>query len=148
MSLDLEKPNKSLNKDFYVLSLVISIYLFFTVISFRNYFFFIPNFDRQEKLIAFMQVMTTIGWISLILLPPILLRRRQQWSKFSSLAFLLSSLIWPASTMSIKILNFIHFGSPYVGYLNAHPLFLLMEFAVPAFYIYLWVRIRRQKLGK
>ena len=148
MSLDLEKPTKSLGKEFYMLSVMTSTYLFFTVISFRNYFFFTPNFARPEKLIAFTQVITTIGWVALILIPPFLLRNSQRWGKFSSITFLASSLIWPVSTLTIKLLNMIYFGTPYVGYLNAHPLFLLMEFAVPAFYISLWIRIRRQKLGK
>ena len=148
MSLDLEKPIKSLGKEFYILSVITSIYLFFTVISFRSYFFFTPNFARPEKPIAFMQVITTMGWVALIFIPPFLLRNSQRWGKFSSVTFLVSALIWPLSTLTIKLLNLIYFGSPYTGYLSAHPLFLLMEFAVPAFYMILWVRIRRQKLGK
>ena len=148
MSLDLEKPTKSLGKEFYILSFITSIYLFFTVISFRSYFFFTPNFARPEKLIAFMQVVTTIGWVLLIFSPPFLLKNAQRWGKFSSATFLVSVLIWPVSTVTIKLLNLIYFGSPYIGYLSAHPLFLLMEFAVPTFYMILWVRIRRQKLGK
>ena len=148
MSLDLEKPIKSLGKEFYLLSFITSIYLFFTVISFRSYFFFTPNFSRPEKLIAFTQVITSIGWVALISVPPLLLRKSQWWGKLSSLMFLASALIWPVSTLMIKLLNLIYFGTLYVGYLSAHPVFLLMEFAVPAFYIYLWVRIRRQKLGK
>jgi hypothetical protein len=148
MSLEFEKKAKSSSKQFYWLSVVTSIYLFFVVISFRNYFFFLPNFARPEKPIAFMQVMTTIGWVSLIFIPPLLLRNREKWGKFSSVIFLASSLIWPASTLIIKSLNYLYFGSPYVGYLKLHPLFLLMEFAVPVFYCLIWVRIRRQKIEK
>lgn len=135
-------------RGYFELSLLTSLYLFLVVISFRNYFFFLPNFSRSEKPIAFTQVMTTIGWVALISIPPLLLRNSQRWGKFYSFTFLATALIWPLSTLTIKLLNLIYFGTPYVGYLSAHPLFLLMEFAVPAFYIYLWVKIRRQKLGK
>ncbi len=148
MSLDLEKPTKSFGKEFYLFSFITSMYLFFTVISFRSYFFFTPNFSRPEKLIAFTQVITSIGWAALIFIPPLLLKKSQGWGKFTSLMFLASALIWPVSTLTIKLLNLIYFGTPYVGYLGDHPLFLLMEFAVPAFYISLWVRIRRRKMGK
>jgi len=147
MSLDFEKPVKPLGKEFLMLSVVTSIYLFFTVISFRNYFFFAPNFARTEKPIAFMQVFTTIGWVALIFIPPLLLKSTQRWGKFPSIMFLASALLWPASTLTIKLLNLIYFGTPYVGYISAHPLFLLMEFAVPTFYIFIWLRIRRHKLG-
>ena len=148
MILDLEKRVKPLGKEFHLLSVSASIYLFFTVISFRNYFFFTPDFARPEKAIAIMQVSSAFGWVALIFIPPILLRNSQRWGKLSSFSFLASSLIWPVSTLTIKLLNLIYFGTPYVGYLGDHPLFLLMEFAVPAFYISLWVRIRRQKMGK
>jgi hypothetical protein len=66
MILDLEKRVKPLGKEFHLLSVSASIYLFFTVISFRNYFFFTPDFARPEKAIAIMQVSSAFGWVALI----------------------------------------------------------------------------------
>jgi hypothetical protein len=57
---------------------------------------------------------------------------------------LLGALLWPLSTLTIKALNLVHYENAFVGYLGEHPLFLVMEFGVPALYLYIW-KVKRSK---
>jgi hypothetical protein len=57
---------------------------------------------------------------------------------------LVGALVWPLSTLSIKALNLAFYGNPFIGYLGDHPLFLLMEYAIPGFYLYVWKQKRSQ----
>jgi hypothetical protein len=126
------KPN------FSMLSFFTSLYTLFIVLSFREYFFFIPDFSRPHPEIAFVQVFTALGWIFLIVLPPLALTNWSKWNRGAPRLILLGALLWPLSTLTIKALNLFHFGNPYVGYLGEHPLFLVMEYGIPALYLYIW----------
>ena len=126
--------------DFATQSILISVYTFFIVISFRDYFFFIPNFARPHSIIAFVQVLTAAGWILLIILPPFALSRWPNLGKFGPIILLIGALTWPISTILIKLLNLMFYGNRYMGYLGDHPLFILLEYLIPAFYIYIWRR--------
>jgi len=124
--------------DFAVISVLTSIYIVFIVLSFREYFFFIPNFSRPYPVIAFVQVLTALGWISLIALPPLALLNWSRLGRLSSTMLLIGALIWPLSTLTIKALYLSFYGNPFIGYIGDHPLFLLMEYGIPALYLYIW----------
>jgi hypothetical protein len=126
------------------LSFVTSLYTLFIVLSFREYFFFVPDFSRPHPEIAFVQVFTALGWIFLIVLPPLALVNWSKWSKGAPRLILLGALLWPLSTLTIKSLYLLHYGNPYVGYLGEHPLFLVMEYGIPALYLYIWKQKRSQ----
>jgi hypothetical protein len=55
---------------------------------------------------------------------------------------LIGALVWPLSTLTIKTLYLSFYGNPYVGYMGDHPLFLLMEYGIPALYLYIWSQKR------
>lgn len=132
------KPN------FSMLSFLTALYTLFIVLSFREYFFFVPDFSRPHPEIAFVQVFTALGWIFLIVLPPLALANWSKWSRGAPMLILLGALLWPLSTLTIKALNLFHYGNPYVGYLGEHPLFLVMEYGIPALYLYIWRKKRSQ----
>jgi hypothetical protein len=132
------KPNYSM------LSLFTSLYTLFIVLSFREYFFFVPDFSRPHPEIAFVQVFTALGWIFLIVLPPLALVKWSKWRRGAPRLILLGALLWPLSTLTIKALYLFHYGNPYVGYLGEHPLFLVMEYGIPALYLYIWKQKRSQ----
>ena len=131
--------------NFIAQSVFTSIYILFIVLSFRGYFFFLPNFSRTHQIIAYVQVFTTLGWIFLILLPPIALWKWSDWGKFGPSLLLIGALWWPVSTLAIKLLNFSFDGNPYVAYLVERPIFLLMEYIIPGFYLYVWRKKRSQR---
>jgi hypothetical protein len=130
--------------DFAAVSALTSIYILFIVLSFREYFFFIPNFSRPYPIIAFVQVLTALGWISLIALPPIALMNWSRLGRFGPILLLVGALIWPVSTLMIKALYLSFYGNPFIGYIGDHPLFLLMEYGIPALYLYIWKQKRSQ----
>jgi hypothetical protein len=146
MSYELTREMKMIQKRDFRFSLLTSIYLLFIVLSFREYFFFLPNFSRPQTLIALTQIFTTIGWIALIVAPPTLLRKSQVMGRAKSLLFLASVLIWPLSTMIIKVLNYYYFDAPYIDYLGVHPLFILFEYVIPAVYVFMWRKSRKNKI--
>jgi hypothetical protein len=55
---------------------------------------------------------------------------------------LIGALTWPISTILIKILNLSFYGNPYMGYMRDHPLFVVMEYLIPGFYLYIWRKNR------
>ncbi len=128
--------------DFAVISTLTSIYILFIVLSFREFFFFTPNFSRPYPVIAFVQVLTTLGWISLIALPPLALLNWSRLGRYGSSILLFGALIWPFSTLTIKALYLTFYGNPFIGYMGDHPLFLLMEYGIPALYLYIWSQKR------
>lgn len=130
--------------DFVVTSVLTSIYISFIVLSFREYFFFIPNFSRPYPVIAFVQVLTALGWISLIVLPPLALLNWSRWGRHGSTMLLIGALVWPLSTLTIKALYLSFYGNPFIGYMGDHPLFLLMEYAIPGLYLCIW-KVKRSK---
>ena len=130
--------------NYFMLSFLTSVYILFIVLSFRDYFFFVPDFSRPYPEIAFVQVFTALGWIFLIVLPPLALAKWSSWSKAAPRLILLGALLWPLSTLTIKALNLAHYKNAFAGYLGEHPLFLVMEFGVPALYLYIW-RVKRNK---
>jgi hypothetical protein len=91
-----------------------------------------------------MQALTGLGWILLFLLPPLSLAKWSEWRRSAPILLLVGALVWPLSTLSIKALNLTFFGNPFIGYLWDHPLFLLLEYGIPAFYLYIWKQKRSQ----
>ena len=139
-----KEKNSFSGTNFIVVSALTSIYTVSIVLSFREYFFFIPNFSREYPVIAFVQMLTALGWISLILLPPIALLNWSRLGRLAPLLLVVGAIIWPISTLMIKVLYLLFYGNPYIGYLGDHPLFLLMEYGIPALYLYIWRTKRSQ----
>ena len=117
-----------------------SAFLILVVLSFRQFFFFVPNFSRPEVVIAVVQIFYAFGWILLIFVTPLLLFRARLGEKSFSALFLLSVLLWPISTVTIKLLNWYYFGKPNVEYWLAYPVFIFMEVVVPIGYLLYWVK--------
>lgn len=130
--------------DYAGVSLLTSIYTAFIILSFREFFFFMPNFSRPYPVIAFVQIVTAIGWIALIVLPPYVLTNWSRLGRFAQPLLLAGALIWPISTLIIKGLYLTFYGNPFIGYLGEHPLFFLMEYGIPAMYLYILKEKRYQ----
>ncbi len=107
------------------------------MLSFRDYFFFVPSFSGPNPVIAYAQVLVALGWVSLVILPPFALRNWSQIGRLGPIFLLTGALLWPVSTLLIKILNLAIYGNPSVGYLQKHPIFFLMEYGIPALYLYI-----------
>lgn len=82
--------------------------------------------------------MTMLGWISLLVAPLVMFRSDDlvwERSRFYIFAILVS--LWTLSTALIKIYNYVNFGLWFADYLWVYKIFIIFEWIVPAFYIWL-----------
>jgi hypothetical protein len=136
------KAPRILNDTTAIISQLVSIVLILIVVSFKDYFFFVPDFSTGITVISVCQIFSSIGWVFLICIPPILISRTTVWDKEASRNFLVSVLLWPVATTLIKIFTFITYKVWVVQYLFNYPIFFFMDFIVPILYIILWLKMR------
>jgi hypothetical protein len=119
------------------MSVLASVFVVGVVLTFPNYFFFTP-FTKGFNLLALLQFLTIIGWISLIVTPLVMFRSEEVlWSRNRFYIFSVLVSLWTISTLLIKIYNFSNFGLWFAGYLWIYKIFIVFEWLLPAFYIWL-----------
>lgn len=117
-------------------SCIVSIFVFFTILSFQNYFFLIP-FKNGFNVLSTLQFTLVVGWILLIFVPPIFFRDSGEWSIRKLYTFYFLVVVYLLSVTGIKIYTLTQFGAIYAEYLFATPILFLLEWILPAFYIYI-----------
>jgi hypothetical protein len=119
------------------MSVLASVFVVGVVLTFPNYFFFTP-FAKGFSLLGLLQFLTIIGWISLIVTPLVMFRSDEVlWSRNRFYIFTVLVSLWTISTLLIKIYNFSNFGLWFAGYLWIYKIFIVFEWLLPAFYIWL-----------
>mgnify|MGYP000455707615 CR=1 FL=1 len=125
------------------ISALISLVMVLHVLTYKS-FFFINPFSAVTPWLAFEQVLSMLGWISLILAPPLLLLYKEKLGRFN-LFFLLSWLIWPVAIVLIRVSLLASTGNAFVGYLSTYPIFIFSDIVVPVIYFMMWRRLRSSK---
>ncbi len=123
-------------------SLILSVVVFFTILSFQNYFFLTP-FKNGFNVLSVLQFLLVIGWILLIFAPPFFFRDNGEWSIRKLYLFYAAVVVYLISVTGIKIYTASAFGEVYTEYLFATPILFCLEWVLPGFYIYI---ARRQWL--
>lgn len=119
------------------ISLLISMFVGFIVITFDQYFFFVP-FEGGVNVLSVLQALTMVGWIALLAVPPIMFYRDDAiWDNQRFWLFVVAVTTWTVSTALIKLYNLINYGSLYADYLWFYPVFILFEWIIPGVYIWL-----------
>jgi hypothetical protein len=119
------------------MSVLASVFVVGVVLTFPSYFFFTP-FQNGVNLLSILQFMTMLGWVSLIATPLVMFRTDEvvwERNRFYTFAILVS--LWTISTVLIKIYNYVNFGEMFAGYLWVYKIFIIFEWLLPAFYIWL-----------
>lgn len=149
MSIDYETSrasrvdSKPTDRPYFLISGVITVVILATVLSFPQFFLFIP-FDGGLNFLAFMGFLTLLGWIGLAVIPPIvLLGRAETLSRFGAVLLAVSVLIYPLSTSTIKIYGLATTGQFWGQYLFTYPILLALEWLLPIFYLYIALRVYR-----
>jgi hypothetical protein len=121
-----------------------SFMVFLIILSLRDYFLFVP-FKEGFNFLAFMGFLTILGWILILIVPPIVILSSKEghWAAWKTYTLIVSSTFWTISTLIIKIYGLLAFGQLWTGYWIAHPIMLFLEFLLPAYYIWLAVRFQR-----
>ncbi len=125
-----------------ITSLVISAVLALVVLSYRDWFFFVPILSNGLNAISVIQIFSTVGWVSLILIPPFMIYQERGFAGSRGAVFLGSALLWPLATVLIALVTFATFGKFYLDYLAQSPIFFFMDILAPAYYVLFW-RSRR-----
>jgi hypothetical protein len=129
-------------KERFRISGIFSIVLLLMTLTFIGFFFANP-FGSGFTFLGLIQAISTLGWISLIVVPPFVLYPRKDANPAKSVWFLIATLLWPASVLAIRITLLVQSGNPYLGYLVQYPLFLFSDIFVPVVYILIWRGSRR-----
>jgi hypothetical protein len=131
----------SSKSDVFRLSLAASLVSALIILSFRQYFFYLP-FQNGFNLLSILGFLALLGWISLVIVPPILLLETENWTLRRHVLFLISVSVWTLSTLAIKIYNLLTFGQIWADYLILYPALFFVEWLLPAYYIYLSLSLR------
>jgi hypothetical protein len=129
----------------FAVSLAISVFGVAVILSFSNFFFQVPFQGRFAPFREVFAFVSQIGWVLLLLVPPIMLRKIRNWSASKSIILISSVIIYPASLLVLKIYFTITFGNAYAGYLLSFPALFLLEWVVPAFYVICAIMLRRTR---
>lgn len=119
-----------------------STFIFSLTLSFKSYFYFVPRFSSHFYVIPALQVFAFFGWIALIIAPTLFFWNSKSWRRAKSVGLLISVLLWPVSIFLIKIVELIQFHNAYMQYWAKYPVFILMDIALPLFYVLLWRSVR------
>lgn len=128
--------------DIFKVSLAASVVTALIALSFRQYFFYVP-FQNGVDLISTFGFFALIGWIALVLVPPLILSRTETWKNFRHVTFLISVSMWTGATLAIKIYTLSTIGQIFADYLVAYPALFFVEWLLPIYYIFLAITLRK-----
>jgi hypothetical protein len=131
--------SKSRSVNHLQLSILISVSLFLTTLTFRAYFYYTP-FTTGVDLLSFLQFLTICGWVLLVAAPPLFFASEYKWTVGKYWGFLVSVTLWTVSTFLIKIYTLVSIGIINYQYLTSFPILIYLEWIVPALYVYLAVK--------
>ena len=120
------------------LLLVVGIFGFLTfgatILTYPEFFLFNP-FDSIDPIRRIFLSLTTLGWITTLLGPLVLLAlhavgisKRLHWLDILALA-------WPLSLILNHVALFIQTHKLFIGYLTVYPIFIITDIALPLMYV-------------
>lgn len=122
------------------MSLIISGVLLLQILTFPTFFFLNPFANSLSILLTVAQVATMIGWVVLLLAPPVLIALRERVGKRFTLYLSIAALVWPAALLLVRFAVLSLTGDPAINYLFNFPIFIFSDIAVPILY---WRLARR-----
>jgi hypothetical protein len=122
------------------LSLIISGVLLLQILTFPTFFFLNPFANSLSILLTVAQVATMIGWIVLLIAPPVLVAMRERVGKRFTLYLSIAALVWPAALLLVRFAVLSLTGDLAINYLFNYPIFIFSDIAVPILY---WRLARR-----
>ena len=129
-------------------TILYSVMFAFITLSFKGFFYFAPNANASDMM-PFLLVMYLLGWPVLIVVPPLLVLRRNlnggYWTRWSSVFFLAGVLLWPVVVEAIKLRSIAINGSTSLDYWGTYPIFILLEILWPIANVVVWfIQVRNQ----
>jgi uncharacterized membrane protein len=138
---------KTYSIDIFRVSLALSVISMLIILSFSEFFIYVP-LSGGISLLTLLGLFAFIGWIALVVLPPIFLLLIKNWNLIAVIAFISVVSLYTAATFAVKIYSLATMGAIYAQYLILYPALFLVEWIIPAFYIYVALRLRRATQSK
>ena len=138
------QSRKSIKPDFIYATVVYSTMFLFITWTFPAYFYFLPS--PQDTDVRPLLLGLYLGaWPLAVLLPPVILfiAKKTGFTKFLVTMYLLSVLLWPLVTLSIKIRSLIAYGTASTEYWGLYPIFILLEIIWPISVVVIYFVIQR-----
>ncbi len=115
---------------------------FWLIIATFPKFFFVNPTNQLDQLRRFELVFSTIGWISISTLAPIVLflYSRGFHKVIKILPF--TGLLWPISLITAQITSYVQVGDFYLEYLTQFPIFVYSDIILPILILLIWVDLK------
>ena len=141
------KVSKAVDLSSFAINLIAAMnFLIFwlTIATFPDFFFFNP-LGNSNILRRFELVISTVGWVSISTLAPILLLLYSSGSSRAGRFLPMCALLWPASLILSQVTRYVQSGSFYFGYLKSFPIFIFTDILLPIILITIWLALKRHR---
>ncbi len=112
------------------------------VFTFRDFFFFNP-LEADEVLRQVQLLVSTLGWISLSSVVPLLLLMIAQGHHKLVQLLPYAGLLWPVGVASTQLTLRIQNGVWFTNYLTTYPVFIVTEIVLPLCVVLIWKQLRQ-----
>lgn len=120
-----------------LLGAVIMIVFWLIVATFPSFFFFNPAGDSNQ-LRRFELVLSTLGWIGISTIAPLLLFMYASGVKKARKFLPYTAILYPLSLTISQITLYIQTGSTYISYLRNFPIFIFTDLILPILILVIW----------
>lgn len=128
------------------MSCVISLVILATVLSFPQYFIYVP-FTNGLNTLSFLGFFALLGWTLLMIVPPLALNPKIKiWRVSHTFLLLVAVLIYPVSTLGVKIVGLVSLQQFWIQYLITYPILFVVEWIFPLIYTGIAVSLSRRHL--
>lgn len=139
-------PSKLTRLDYVAALLACMSFLSFWLViaTFPNFYFIDPQ-DQIDPLRRAELILSTVGWISISTISPLLLVIYSFGHHGAIKLLPLSALIWPISLTISQFTSYVQTGYFYLEYLTNFPIFIYTDLVLPLLIMIIWLDLRLKK---
>ncbi len=127
-----------------LLSCMIFLTFWLVIATFPNFYFVNPQ-NQVDPLRRFELVLSTIGWISISTLAPIVLMVYSFGDHGAIRLLPLTALIWPSSLVIAQVTSYVQTGYFYFEYLSNFPILIYTDIILPLLIMIIWFDLKSHK---
>jgi hypothetical protein len=125
------------------LSMIISVVLLLHTLALLPFFVFNP-FAAGVDAVAVLQFASQVGWIFLVVIPPVALWGMRRHYRLSRSLLLFSALLWPVSLLLVRVVFAVTQQPVSFSYLYEFPMFVFSDVITPVIYVLVWRALSRK----
>ncbi len=139
-----EHSQPNLNIVMLAVSVVGTLTFLATILTYPDFFIFNP-LESVDPIRRIFLSLTTLGWISSLLGPVVVLLLNALGKSKPLKALDLFALAWPVSLIINHLALLIETHKLFVGYLTVYPIFIVTDIALPVLYVLIARYLNRKK---